>query len=134
MSVTTANVARTGAKMADLDRQLKLIGTGVQYVTVLLGANDVCTSSPATMTDPALFRKQFEDAMGAFFGTHPDSYVFVSSIPNVRQLYELLTAFLVTIEQTADEWPSRVDGAEIGLPVQERTSVLVLFSIEQIAG
>jgi lysophospholipase L1-like esterase len=90
VSVTTANVARTGAKMADLDRQLTLIGTGVQYVTVLLGANDVCTSSAATMTDPALFRKQFADAMGTFFGTHPDAYVFVSSIPNVRQLYELL--------------------------------------------
>ena len=43
--MTAANVARTGAKMADLDRQLKLVGTGVQYVTVLMGANDVCTSS-----------------------------------------------------------------------------------------
>jgi hypothetical protein len=28
--------------------------------------------------------------MGTFFGTHPDSYAFVSLIPNVRQLYELL--------------------------------------------
>jgi lysophospholipase L1-like esterase len=63
VSVTSANVARTGAKMSDLNRQLTLIGTGVQYVTVLLGANDVCTSSAATMTDPALFRKQFQDAM-----------------------------------------------------------------------
>ena len=90
VAVTAANVARTGTRMADLDRQLKLIGAGVQYVTVLMGANDVCTSSAATMTDPALFRKQFADAMGTFFGTHPDSYAFVSSIPNVRQLYELL--------------------------------------------
>jgi lysophospholipase L1-like esterase len=88
--VTSANVARTGAKMADLDRQLKLVAPTIQYVTVLMGANDVCTSSSATMTDPALFRQQFRSAMTTFFGSHPDAYVFVSSIPNIRQLYDLL--------------------------------------------
>jgi lysophospholipase L1-like esterase len=90
VTVTSTNVARTGAKMADLDRQLKLIAPGVQYVTVLLGANDVCTSSAATMTDPVVFREQFRQAMATFFSTHADAYVFVSSIPNIRQLYELL--------------------------------------------
>jgi lysophospholipase L1-like esterase len=89
VSVTATNVAKTGAKMADLSRQLGLVGANVQYVTVLLGANDVCTSSLATMTPTATFRSQFDGALSAFFAGHPTSFVFVSSIPNVRQLYEL---------------------------------------------
>jgi lysophospholipase L1-like esterase len=90
--VTGTNVARTGAKMSDLDRQLGLLANStVPYVTVLLGANDVCTSSLATMTPPDTFQSQFDVALRNFFAapTHADSYVFVSSIPNVRQLYEL---------------------------------------------
>ena len=89
VSVSASNVAKTGAKMSDLSRQLGLVGAGVQYVTVLLGANDVCTSSLATMTPTTTFRSQFDGALSAFFAGHPNSFVFVGSIPNVRQLYEL---------------------------------------------
>src|SRR5262249_15573614 len=40
------NFAHTGATMADLDGQLKsAAAAGVQYATVLMGANDLCTSS-----------------------------------------------------------------------------------------
>jgi lysophospholipase L1-like esterase len=88
--VTAANVASTGAKMADLDRQLTLVGAAVPYATVLLGANDVCTSSLATMTPTATFRGSFDTALQHFFDTHPQSYVFVSSIPNVYQLWSTL--------------------------------------------
>lgn len=92
VSVTATNVASTGAKMSDLNRQLGLlVNSGVPYVTVLLGANDVCTSSLATMTPADTFQSQFDTALRAFFAApaHANSYVFVSSIPNVRQLYEL---------------------------------------------
>jgi lysophospholipase L1-like esterase len=92
VTVTATNVAKTGAKMSDLNRQLGLLSTSsVPYVTVLLGANDVCTSSLATMTAPDTFQAQFDGALSAFFAApaHTNSYVFVSSIPNVRQLYEL---------------------------------------------
>jgi lysophospholipase L1-like esterase len=90
VAVTAANVAKTGAKMADLDRQLTLVGTTVPYVTVLLGANDVCTPSLATMTPTDVFRGSFDTALRNFFGTHASSYVFVSSIPNVYQLWSTL--------------------------------------------
>jgi lysophospholipase L1-like esterase len=86
-TVSAANVAKTGAKISDLDRQLKLVGTGVGYVTVLLGANDVCTSSLGTMTPTATFRSAVDTALTNFFQTHPSSYVAVSSIPNVYQLW-----------------------------------------------
>ena len=42
------NDAKTGAKMVDLDGQVTTAaGQGVQYLTVLMGANDLCTSSAA---------------------------------------------------------------------------------------
>jgi len=88
--VTAVSVAKTGAKMADLDGQLQSIGPDVGYVTVLMGANDVCTSSAATMTSTASFANSFATALARFFGNHPNSYVFVSSIPNIYHLWSTL--------------------------------------------
>jgi hypothetical protein len=84
------NQAKTGAKMADLDGQLSTAaGQGVQYATVLMGANDVCTSSAATMTPTATFTSQFQTALADFFAADPSARVFVSSIPNIYQLWSL---------------------------------------------
>jgi hypothetical protein len=84
------NDAKTGAKMADLDGQLQTAaGQVAQYATVLMGANDVCTSSAATMTPTATFESQFQTALTDFFAADPGARVFVSSIPNVYQLWSL---------------------------------------------
>src|SRR5688572_12358196 len=88
--VTVANVARSGAKMADLDKQLASVLPGVQYVTVLMGANDVCASSIAAMTPTATFETSFRTALTNFFRDHSSGYVSVSSIPNLYQLWSLL--------------------------------------------
>jgi lysophospholipase L1-like esterase len=88
--VTATNVARTGARMADLDGQLRrLVGDGYQYVTVLLGANDVCASSPPAMTSVASFQASYTTALTRFLGRHPSAYVSVSSIPNIYQLWKV---------------------------------------------
>ncbi len=85
------NDAKTGAKMSALDGQLKTAaGQGVQYATVLMGANDVCTSSISTMTPTATFQGQFTQALSDYFAANPTSHVFVSSIPNIYQLWKLL--------------------------------------------
>jgi lysophospholipase L1-like esterase len=85
------NDAKTGAKMADLPGQLQTAGgQGAQYVTVLMGANDLCTSSAATMTPTATFRSSFEQALSAYVAAQPTGHVFVSSIPNIYQLWSLL--------------------------------------------
>jgi lysophospholipase L1-like esterase len=61
-----------------------------RYVTILMGANDVCTSSPSTMTSVDDFRVQFSATMNVLAnGLPPRSHVFVSSIPNVYQLWQL---------------------------------------------
>jgi lysophospholipase L1-like esterase len=84
------NDAKTGAKMVDLDGQVRTAASqGVQYLTVLMGANDVCTSSASTMTPTATFQSQFQTSLNDFFAADPTAHVFVSSIPNVYQLWSL---------------------------------------------
>jgi lysophospholipase L1-like esterase len=86
----TYNHAVTGADMADLYGQVQgVIGRGAEYVTILMGANDVCASSEAGMTDVGVFRAQFEQAMASLAASLPSSRVFVSSIPDIYQLFSL---------------------------------------------
>jgi lysophospholipase L1-like esterase len=59
-------------------------------VTILLGANDLCTSSPSTMTPTDTFRAQFESAMTTLMRQDRKPHVFVSSIPNLYQLWQVL--------------------------------------------
>jgi lysophospholipase L1-like esterase len=85
------NVARSGAKMRDAEAQAAAaVARQASYVTILMGANDVCTSSPATMTSVADFTAQFSAAMNVLAsGLPPDAHVFVSSIPNIYRLWQL---------------------------------------------
>ena len=84
------NHAVSGADMADLYGQVQgVIGRQAQYVTILMGANDVCASSEAGMTDVAVFRAQFAAALGSLTTSLPSTRIFVSSIPDIYQLFSL---------------------------------------------
>jgi lysophospholipase L1-like esterase len=86
-----ANDAVSGAKMAAAPNQAaQAVSQRARYVTILLGANDLCTSSPATMTSTETFRAQFSQAMATLMSQDPRPYVFVASIPNIHQLWEVL--------------------------------------------
>src|SRR5215203_860839 len=86
-----SNDAVTGAKMAAAPTQAgQTVSQGARYVTILLGANDLCTSSPSTMTSTDSFRASFSQAMDTLLGQNQDRYVFVSSIPNIYQLWQVL--------------------------------------------
>lgn len=85
------NDARTGAKMGELATQFNTVKTQApEYVTVLMGANDVCASSEAGMTDVASFRSQFQTALGSLLSTLPNTRVYVVSIPNIYNLWSVL--------------------------------------------
>jgi lysophospholipase L1-like esterase len=85
------NDAVSGAKMAAAPTQAaQAVSQGARYVTILLGANDLCTSSPSTMTSTTTFRSQFQQAMATLMAQDRRPYVFVSSIPNIYQLWEVL--------------------------------------------
>jgi len=85
------NDAVTGAKMASLNGQmLNVNGQNVDYVTVLMGANDACTPTEAQMTTVATFRAQFQAALTTLSTGSPDARVFVGSVPNIYNLWYIL--------------------------------------------
>ncbi len=87
------NEARTGARMAAAPEQARrAVEQRAEYVTVLLGANDLCAASPAAMTPTAEFRAQFEAAMRTLHAGLPRARVFVSSIPDPQRLFEVKRA------------------------------------------
>jgi len=82
------NDARSGAKIAELNAQVTTAGNrGVDYVTILIGANDACTSAESTMTPVATFRSQLDDALTTLKGKVPNAAVFISSIPDIKRLW-----------------------------------------------
>jgi lysophospholipase L1-like esterase len=86
------NDSKSGAKMRDAPGQAQAaVSQRARYVTILMGANDVCTSSQATMTSVSDFHAQFEQTMSVLANGLPDgAHIFVSSIPNIYQLWNLL--------------------------------------------
>jgi lysophospholipase L1-like esterase len=84
------NDAKSGAKMVDLDGQvLTAASQGVDYVTILMGANDVCTSSESSMTPVATYGAQFSQAMRDLSTRLPDARISVLSPPDVYHLWDL---------------------------------------------
>ncbi len=84
------NDAKTGANMADLNGQvLTAVSQNVDYVTILMGANDVCASSESAMTPVQTFHDQFVQAMESLKNSARSPRVYVVSIPDVYHLWEL---------------------------------------------
>lgn len=84
------NRSVSGAKMGDLNAQMQQVVTlQPDYLTVLIGGNDLCTNTVGEMTSVAAFRSQFEAAMATLGAGSPNTNVYVSSIPNVYHLWEL---------------------------------------------
>lgn len=85
------NDARSGARMADLNGQMStVVSQRVDYATVEMGGNDVCTSSPATMTSVDDFTTQFTTSMNTITTNSPKTKVYVLSIPSVLRLWSTL--------------------------------------------
>lgn len=85
------NDAVTGAVMADLNGQAgSVVSQGVQYVTILLGANDACTSAESQMTPVATYRAQFQAAISTLSSGLPDARIYVLSVPNIYNLWFIL--------------------------------------------
>ena len=77
------NNAVSGAQMADAPGQARrTVGQGARYVTVLMGANDLCGWDGA-LTPTATFRAQFTETLDILRTGLPGSHVLVASIPNL---------------------------------------------------
>jgi lysophospholipase L1-like esterase len=85
-----SNLARTGAKVAELPGQAQgAVDREAGYVTVLIGANDACTSSEDTMTSVADFEASVTAAFDVLAGAASPPHVLVASIPDIHRLWEV---------------------------------------------
>lgn len=87
------NESVSGAKMVTLNTQaLAALAHSPQpeYVTILMGANDVCTATEGSMTAVETYRTQFDQAMDTLTTALPNVRIFVASIPDIYQLWALL--------------------------------------------
>jgi lysophospholipase L1-like esterase len=85
------NDAVTGAKMRDLAGQASTaVSQHAQEIVVLMGANDVCTSTEAAMTPVSDFRSQFTTAINTLSHGLPDARIYVLSVPNIYHLWQVL--------------------------------------------
>jgi len=84
------NRSVSGAKVADLNGQMQqVVALQPDYLTVLIGGNDLCTDTAPGMTSVSAFGSQFATAMATLATGSPNTNVYVSSIPNVYHLWEL---------------------------------------------
>jgi lysophospholipase L1-like esterase len=85
------NDAVSGARMSNLPEQVtNVVSQRVEYVTIEMGANDVCTSEEGTMTSVASFRSNFESAIRTMRESLPGARISVGSIPNIYNLWSVL--------------------------------------------
>lgn len=85
------NYSRSGAKASDLPGQAEAaISQKAGYVTILMGANDLCTPTVETMTPVETFRTHVDQALASLDRMRPRPKVFVSSIPDIHQLWRVL--------------------------------------------
>jgi len=102
------NNSVSGAQMEDAPGQARrAVEQRADYVTVLMGANDLC-GWDGTLTPTAAFRAQFQETIDILRAGLPGSRVFVSSIPDLYQLWRVLRSDPVaqTVWQVAGICPS----------------------------
>jgi lysophospholipase L1-like esterase len=84
------NDAKSGAKVADMPGQAdKAVGQGAAYVTILIGANDACTSSESSMTSVTAYRGSIDTTLGKLKSGLPNAKVLLVSIPDVKRLWQV---------------------------------------------
>jgi lysophospholipase L1-like esterase len=82
------NDARSGAVAADLAGQAQTaVGQHVEYVTILMGANDACKDTEAQMTAPTTFRTQVDAALNTLNAGLTTARILVVSIPDLKRLW-----------------------------------------------
>ncbi|RZT26443.1 lysophospholipase L1-like esterase [Kribbella sp. VKM Ac-2569] len=94
------NDAESGARMSDAPSQSqRAVAQQVRYVTILMGANDACTSSPTSMTPVDVYRSQFRQTLQILDAGLPGSaHIFVASVPDVYRLWQIYhTDLLATL-------------------------------------
>lgn len=84
------NYAVTGARIRDLASQVRQANlVRPDYVTLLLGANDVCNWRANYQSDLDYFVATLKKNLDTLVAANPDVKILVSSVPDVYRVWEL---------------------------------------------
>ncbi|MDG4766636.1 GDSL-type esterase/lipase family protein [Solwaraspora sp. WMMD406] len=84
------NFAVPGARAAALaDQAASAVDVGAQYVTILVGANDVCRPDVREMTSVTAFRAEIDRTLDVLRAGLPQAEVLVVSIPDLYHLWQI---------------------------------------------
>lgn len=84
------NLARSGARMSELPRQVaRAVGKKPDMVTVLIGSNDACRNGADAMTPVEDFRASFEESLETLHEELPRTRVLVGSVPDLEQVWRV---------------------------------------------
>jgi lysophospholipase L1-like esterase len=82
------NGARSGARASAMPGQATTaVSQNAQYVTMLIGANDACTSSESTMTPVMTYRAYLDNALATLKSGLPDARIALISVPDIYRLW-----------------------------------------------
>lgn len=88
--VAVHNVAVSGATVSGLDGQARrAVDARVDYVTVLIGANDACAPAEDAMTPLDAFEAAFVRAIDTLADGLPRARILVVSIPDLARLWQV---------------------------------------------
>lgn len=83
----TANLAVAGARARDLPKQAAAAAAGgADLVTILVGGNDACAPTVATMTPTADYAASVKQALAALDSAPKKPVVFIASVPYLNGL------------------------------------------------
>jgi lysophospholipase L1-like esterase len=84
------NLAVRGARAADLGRQAEAaVGRKVEYVTIMIGANDACRARVDDMTTTKRLRADVDRALGVLKKGLPKARVLVASVPDLYRVWQV---------------------------------------------
>jgi lysophospholipase L1-like esterase len=84
------NYAVAGAQVGALSSQAtRAVNAKVDYVTILIGANDACRATVDQMTDPSTFRSELDQALGVLKRGLPNTRVLLVSIPDIYRVWQI---------------------------------------------
>lgn len=87
---SSRNLAVSGARVAGLASQVRIaVAKRPDYVTVLIGANDVCAADEVSMTSVEEYSAAFHAAMDELVQGLPDGRILVLSVPDLSRLWEI---------------------------------------------
>ena len=83
-------VARSGARTSDLKKQItRLLVKKIDYVTVLIGSNDLCAWDSYYQNDIKRFKQNLEDGIKRLVNHNSQIKILLVAIPNLINLREI---------------------------------------------